>query len=154
MRDPDAKRRLVSEARAASALDHASVCPTYDVEETPDGRIFLAMAKRADTTRRGARLAPLMLATEPRIHTGIAPLLQTFGTPMADKRHMLYSGGHDIAISFRSQVVQEVVGWLDRYLGRIQERERMLRHHGRIKRQGPRARSRTEHRLAVFARQN
>jgi dienelactone hydrolase len=44
MRDPDAKRRLFSEARAASALDHASVVPIYDIEETPDGRVFLSMA--------------------------------------------------------------------------------------------------------------
>ena len=44
MRDADAKRRLFAEARAASTLDHSSVCTIYDVEELPDGRAFLAMA--------------------------------------------------------------------------------------------------------------
>ena len=114
----------------------------------------------------GGRLAPLMLAVEPRIRTGILimgglgtgtaplpesdpfnfaprvkvpvlmlngdqdfifpvqtsqrPLLQAFSTPEADKRHMLYPGGHDIVNSYRSRVVQEVVAWLDRYLGRVQ----------------------------------
>jgi eukaryotic-like serine/threonine-protein kinase len=54
------------------------------------------------------------------VQTSQLPLLQTLGTPAADKRHVLYPGGHDIVISYRSQVVQEVVGWLDRYLGRVQ----------------------------------
>jgi formylglycine-generating enzyme required for sulfatase activity/dienelactone hydrolase len=44
VRDPDARRRLFAEARAASTLDHSNVCTIYDVEELPDGRAFLAMA--------------------------------------------------------------------------------------------------------------
>jgi dienelactone hydrolase/predicted Ser/Thr protein kinase len=44
MRDPDARQRLIAEARAASSLDHANVCTIYDVEELPDGRAFIAMA--------------------------------------------------------------------------------------------------------------
>src|SRR5262245_35938106 len=44
MRDPDGKRRLFDEARAASLLDHANVCTIHDIEETPDGQVFLAMA--------------------------------------------------------------------------------------------------------------
>ena len=44
VRDEDARRRLFAEARAASSLDHPNVCTIYDVEELPDGRVFLAMA--------------------------------------------------------------------------------------------------------------
>ena len=48
------------------------------------------------------------------------PLFATLGTPTADKRHVLYPGGHEIVATKRSQIVQEVVGWLDKYLGRVQ----------------------------------
>jgi eukaryotic-like serine/threonine-protein kinase len=48
------------------------------------------------------------------------PLFEAVGTPAADKRHVLYPGGHEIGSTKRSQIIQEVVGWLDKYLGRVQ----------------------------------
>ena len=48
------------------------------------------------------------------------PLFATCRTPAADKRHLPYPGGHDIAITMRNQIVQEMVGWLDKYLGRVE----------------------------------
>ncbi|NNF58489.1 MAG: protein kinase [Rhodothermaceae bacterium] len=42
--DATAKERLLVEARAASALDHPNICTVYEVGETDDGRLFLAMA--------------------------------------------------------------------------------------------------------------
>jgi serine/threonine protein kinase/formylglycine-generating enzyme required for sulfatase activity/dienelactone hydrolase len=43
-RDPDARERLTQEARAASALDHPNLCTIHDIDATPEGQLFIAMA--------------------------------------------------------------------------------------------------------------
>src|SRR5262245_46322172 len=41
--DPEWRKRFVTEAKAASALNHPNVCTVYDVGETDDGVPFIAM---------------------------------------------------------------------------------------------------------------
>jgi non-specific serine/threonine protein kinase len=58
-RDSEAKERFVQEARATSALDHPSICTIHDIDETPEGRLFICMALYEgetldDRIRRGA----------------------------------------------------------------------------------------------------
>ncbi|MEM9663388.1 MAG: SpoIIE family protein phosphatase [Bacteroidota bacterium] len=42
--DAHARTRFMNEARAASALDHPNICTIYEVDETPEGALFIAMA--------------------------------------------------------------------------------------------------------------
>ena len=43
-RDEIAKQRFLQEAKAASALDHLNICTIYEINETPDGQLYLVMA--------------------------------------------------------------------------------------------------------------
>lgn len=62
--DAAAKARFLREARAAAALDHPHLCTIYDVRESEEGRLFLAMALYAGETLKArlARDGPLPLA--------------------------------------------------------------------------------------------
>jgi TolB-like protein/tetratricopeptide (TPR) repeat protein len=42
--DADAKERFIHEAQAASALDHPNICTVYEINESDDGQLFIAMA--------------------------------------------------------------------------------------------------------------
>lgn len=43
-RDREVKKRFIREAQAASALEHPNICSIYEIEETEDNRMFIAMA--------------------------------------------------------------------------------------------------------------
>ncbi len=45
------------------------------------------------------------------------PLFRLLGTPVSDKRHLLYEGGHGVIT--RLDVIKESLDWLDRYLGPV-----------------------------------
>ena len=38
------RTRFIHEAKAASSLDHPNICTVYEIAETPEGQLFLAMA--------------------------------------------------------------------------------------------------------------
>jgi serine/threonine-protein kinase len=41
--DEPARKRFIHEAQAASSLEHPNVCAIYEIDDTPDGRIFIVM---------------------------------------------------------------------------------------------------------------
>src|SRR5262249_33656662 len=62
-RDLDAKERLMQEARAASALDHPNICTIHEIDETPEGQLFLAMAYYdGETLKQRLARGPLTIA--------------------------------------------------------------------------------------------
>jgi len=38
------RQRFIHEAKAASALDHPNICNVHEIDETPDGQVFIVMA--------------------------------------------------------------------------------------------------------------
>ena len=58
--DDDARERFVLEAKAASALDHPNICTVYDIDETPDGQLFIAMGYyEGETLKQRVERGPL-----------------------------------------------------------------------------------------------
>jgi len=48
--DEQAKARFIQEAKTASALDHPNICTIYEISQTDDGKLFIAMAYYEGTT--------------------------------------------------------------------------------------------------------
>jgi serine/threonine-protein kinase len=72
-RDHQAKERFVREARAASALDHPNVCTIHDIDETDDGRLYIAMAcYEGETIKQRLERGPLPVDAALQIATQIA----------------------------------------------------------------------------------
>jgi dipeptidyl aminopeptidase/acylaminoacyl peptidase len=51
------------------------------------------------------------------VKTAQEPFYRLLGTPAADKRYIVYEGGHDVP---RTQLIKETLAWLDKYLGPVQ----------------------------------
>ncbi len=61
-RDPAAKARFIHEAKAASAIDHPNVCNIFEIDETEDDQLFLAMAcYEGETLKDRIKRGPLGL---------------------------------------------------------------------------------------------
>ncbi len=61
--DSAAKERLLHEARLASGLDHPNICTIYEVNETADGQLYLAMPYYdGETLRDRIERGPLPLS--------------------------------------------------------------------------------------------
>ncbi len=72
-RDSAAKARFIREAEATSALDHPNICTLHAIEETEDGRLFLAMAcYEGETLKDRLERGPLPVAAAVDIAAQVA----------------------------------------------------------------------------------
>jgi Tol biopolymer transport system component len=71
--DEQAKKRFIYEAKAASALDHTNICTVYEIDETSDGRMFIAMAYyEGESLKERLERSPLEVAETLEIISQIA----------------------------------------------------------------------------------
>jgi serine/threonine-protein kinase len=72
-RDETAKRRFIREARAASALDHPNICSIHEIDETPEGVLFICMAcYDGETLDKRLRQGPLTVEEAIRVVGAVA----------------------------------------------------------------------------------
>ena len=50
------------------------------------------------------------------VETSQRPFFQFLGTPVHDKKHLIYETGHGIP---QADLVRESLGWFDKYLGPV-----------------------------------
>jgi eukaryotic-like serine/threonine-protein kinase len=71
--DREARERLLLEAQTASALDHPNICTIHEIDETPDGRVFLAMTfYEGETLKQRIARGPLPVAEALSIVSDVA----------------------------------------------------------------------------------
>ncbi len=71
--DEENKKRFIREAKAASALDHPNICTIFEIDETADGQMFIAMAcYDGESLKEKIEHAPLKLEEASDIATRIA----------------------------------------------------------------------------------
>jgi serine/threonine protein kinase/tetratricopeptide (TPR) repeat protein len=72
-RDEEAKTRFVQEAQAASALQHRSICTIHEIDETPEGQLFICMDfYDGDTLKEIVERGPLPVDEAVSIVEGVA----------------------------------------------------------------------------------
>ncbi len=71
-RDEEAKGRFIQEAQAASRLDHNNICTIYEIDQTDDDQMFIAMAYY-----KGETLKKRMVKSEGREATYGVPVVDT-----------------------------------------------------------------------------
>lgn len=61
--DNFAKQRFVREAQVVSALDHSNICTIFEIDELPDGRLFMVMAcYEGESLRQRIERSPIPVA--------------------------------------------------------------------------------------------
>jgi non-specific serine/threonine protein kinase len=71
--DEDARERFRQEAQAASAMDHPNICTIHEIDETPDGQIFICMPfYEGETLKKKIARGPLPVKDSVKLATAVA----------------------------------------------------------------------------------
>jgi len=71
--DKEAEQRFISEAKAASSLDHPNICTIYEINETDDGQFYIVMGYyKGETLKKKIDSGPLQIETAINYATQIA----------------------------------------------------------------------------------
>ncbi len=77
MSSSEARERLIREAQAASSLDHPNICTIYEIGETDDGQMFIAMAYYpGETLKKRLAHGPLPIEEAVRVAIHVAKGLE------------------------------------------------------------------------------
>jgi serine/threonine protein kinase/Flp pilus assembly protein TadD len=99
------RKRLLQEAKAASALDHPNIGVIHGIEETPDGRIFIVMAFYEGTTlSQRIRKGPISIAETVQVCHQIA-----VGLSEAHKHNIIHRDIKPSNIILTNQNVVKIV---------------------------------------------
>jgi len=84
--DPEAKERFHQEARAAAGLDHLNICSVYEIDETEENQMFIAMAYyEGETLKEKIAKGPLKIDDAVEIALQVAE-----GLKEAHKHHIVH----------------------------------------------------------------
>ena len=72
-RDPEAKQRLIDEARASSSIQHKNICVVHDIDKTEDAVMFISMEwLEGATLKRKIEAGPLPIHDVTHIASQVA----------------------------------------------------------------------------------
>jgi formylglycine-generating enzyme required for sulfatase activity/dienelactone hydrolase len=111
---------LAMESRFKTAVLVVGGFPTWDIMEQVPAIDPLNHAPRVKT--------PILMINGRDdysfpLESSQRPMYETLGTPELHKEHRVYSGGHGVLSLFSKQVKDDVLGWLDRYLGPVNKKK-------------------------------
>jgi len=95
--------------------------------------VWLELPTTADPLHHAPRVKTPVLMVNGKedffypVETSQIPMFKLLGTPDEDKSHKLYPGGHGLLGLFSKQIRGDVLGWLDRYLGPVNETNKDLK---------------------------
>jgi len=73
MTDDEARKRFIHEAQAASSLEHPNICSIHEIDETPDGHMFIVMpCYEGESLAEKIERSPLKLGETLEVATQVA----------------------------------------------------------------------------------
>ena len=108
-RDREAKERFNQEAQAAAATEHTNICNIFEIDETDDGQLFIAMAcYEGESLKQKVERGPLKISTSIDFAIQIAQ-----GLGKAHEREIIHRDikSANIMVTKRNEVKSWILAW-------------------------------------------